>query len=100
MVLIDDGLGNGGNQNSHVFLPCHGRVEVEIFQIKGGKASVGSGNDAVEQNFDGAEVDGWSADFFGAMDEIPSDGKADAFFLCFVWPFGGDEACIGGFPST
>jgi hypothetical protein len=84
MVLIDDGLGNGGNHNSHVFLPCHGRAEVEIFQIECGEASVGSGNDVVEQNFEGAEVGRWSADFVRVMDDIPSNGKADAFFsvLC------------------
>jgi hypothetical protein len=45
---------------------------------------VGSGNDNVEQNFDGAEVSGWSADFVGVMDEISTDGNADAFLLCFV----------------
>jgi hypothetical protein len=33
------------------------------------------------------------------MDEIPIDGKADAFLSCFVWPFGGYKSCIGGFPS-
>jgi hypothetical protein len=82
--LIDDGLGNGGNHNPHVFLLCHGRAEVEIFKIEGGEASVGSGNDAVEQNFDGAEVGGRSADVVEVMYEISSDGKADAFFsvLC------------------
>jgi hypothetical protein len=61
---------------------------------------VGSGNNAVEQNFDGGEVSGWSADFVGVMDEISTDSKAEAFLLCFVWPFGGYKTCIGGFPSV
>jgi hypothetical protein len=43
---------------------------------------VGSGNNAVEQNFDGGEVSGWSADFVGVMDEISTDSKTDAFLLC------------------
>jgi hypothetical protein len=100
MVLIDDGLGNGGNRNLHVFFLGHGRAEVEVFYIEGSDTSMRSGNDAVEQNFDGAEVGGWSADFMGVMDEIPTDGKEDAFLLCFVWPFGGYKACIGGLPSV
>jgi hypothetical protein len=56
--------------------------------VEGGETSARSGNDAVEQNFDGAEVGRWSADFVGVMDEISTDGKADTFLLCFVWPFG------------
>jgi hypothetical protein len=56
IVLGNDGLGNGGDDNTHVFFAGHGRTQVEIFEVEGGEAGARSGNDAVEENFDGAEV--------------------------------------------
>jgi hypothetical protein len=54
--LSSNGLGNRGDGDALVFLARHGSAQVEIFEIEGRKASYMNGNDAVEENFDGAEV--------------------------------------------
>lgn len=44
VVLVDDGLGNGGKWDAHVdvILFVHGGVEVKIFDVDGGEACVAS----------------------------------------------------------
>jgi hypothetical protein len=48
-ILVDDGLRNRGQGNSHVFFAHHGCYKIKVFKIKGGKAGTRGRDDAVEE---------------------------------------------------
>jgi hypothetical protein len=56
IILGNDGLGNRGDCDAHVFFARHGIAQLEIFGIEAENLSAWGGDDAVEENFDCAEV--------------------------------------------
>ena len=85
VVLVENVRGNVLNWNMHVFVLCHGSVEVKILNVDGEKARVGSGNDAVEQTFDDGEISGGSGDIAGVVEFVAADSESHAPFLRLVW---------------
>ena len=49
LVLLDDVIGQHPQRDSHVFVPQHGRSEVEVFEVGSKKFCEGRGEDAVEE---------------------------------------------------
>jgi hypothetical protein len=50
-ILVDDGLRNGGEGNSHFFFAHHGCFEIIFFKIEGGKAGAGVEMTLFRSNF-------------------------------------------------
>jgi hypothetical protein len=90
-VLIDDGLRNGCQGDAHVFFTHHGCSQIKIFKVESDKTGVGSGDDAVQEQFYDGEVSSGGADFVGIMYKVPANGEANALGF---GTFRDDEASI------
>jgi hypothetical protein len=55
-VVCNDILWHVCDPQSHVFIPCHWGVEVEILNVHSHKFCVGGADDAVEEELDGEEI--------------------------------------------
>jgi hypothetical protein len=85
----------------HVFKAFHWSVEVEVFDVNGHETSVGSGKDTVEEEFDGGDVGGGSADFARIFDAVASNGKVDALSFFLVGDdVLGNNTKVGGFAPS
>jgi len=84
VVLLHDDCRDVFDGDSHVFVSCHRRVEIEILDIDRHEFCSWCTNDAVEQAFDGGEVGSGCADFAVVYDAITADGEAYAFGFGFV----------------
>lgn len=96
VVLCEDGLGDQGDWDHHVFVAVHVIVEVEVFEIHGHELGLGCGDDAVEQKFSSGKACGFGADVARVVNEVASDGPADSAWLCFFRAVGDNVAEIGG----
>ena len=83
VVLLKDGLWDQGDREHHVFGTIEVGVQVEILNVHGHKQGVGSGNDAVKDEFGGGKASGFGAGIARVVDEIATDGPSDTLGLGF-----------------
>jgi hypothetical protein len=76
--------GDYGDRDAHVFLFIHWRIQVEILEIACHEAGVRSGDDAVEEKFDGGEVGRLSADIACIFNSIAAKSEADTATVSFL----------------
>ncbi len=51
-VFIDEFFGDVGDLDANIFWLVQGGVEIEVSEIKGGKANIALGEDTVDEEFD------------------------------------------------
>ena len=76
--MFDDAGSESRDRDAHVFGTVHRGVQVEIFDVYCHEFGSWGGDDTVEEAFGGGHAGCWSADFAGIVDEIATDGEADA----------------------
>ena len=57
IILADDVVRDIGNFDPHVFISFHWCVEIEILDVNFHVSVTACGDDAIEENFDGEEVE-------------------------------------------
>ena len=67
---------------------------IEVLEVSSHVACIGRRNGAVNEEFGGGEVGGFSADVIGIINAIAADGPTHAPWVCFFWAHGGDDAQI------
>ena len=82
--MVHDVGGNIFGRDADIFVSRHWGAEVEVFYVNCHKFCVGSGENAVDQDFDGGEVGGWGADVAFVDDTVATHGELDAFGFGFV----------------
>ena len=95
MVLFDDLLWKDADREAHVLVARHRGVEIEVFDIRAHETGVGSGNDAVEEDFGSSHVGGRCADIAGVVDEVAADGEADSVRFGLLRANGGNNSSVG-----
>ena len=76
LIVLHDALGDVLDWYSHVLVPFHGVVQVEIFDVHRHEAGVQGGNDTVEEALDGGgEVRSWCADVAIVFDAVATAVK-------------------------
>jgi hypothetical protein len=53
LVVCYDVLGHVRESQSHIFIPCHWSVEVEVLDVHDHEFFVGCADDAIEEELDG-----------------------------------------------
>jgi hypothetical protein len=96
-IFSHDGLWDDGNGDPHVFILIHGSVQVKILEIASHEAGIRSGDDAVEEKFDGGEVGGLGADVAGIINSIATNGETDAARVILFGAEGSNNAQVGRF---
>ena len=95
IVLLDDVVRDSFERDAHVFIPFHGGIEIEIFDIHGHEFCVESRESTVDEQFDGGELSGLGANAAVVLDAVASSSEADAVWLLFGWLVGCDDADVG-----
>ena len=96
VVLFHDVCRNVFHGNPHVLVFLHLSAEVEVLDIYRHVSSARSGEDAVEMEFDGRRIGGWSGNFAVVDDLVAADGESDAVHVDFVGLEGGDNTKVSG----
>ena len=82
VVLGNDVVGQHPNGDAHIFVTCHWRSQVKIFEVGGEEHAIFGGEDAVDQQFGSGEVGGLGADVERIIDLVAADGPTNAMWLC------------------
>jgi hypothetical protein len=87
LVLLHDAGRNDFAGDSHMLVLVHGSLQVEVYDVDRHELFIRSGQDAVEEALG-----------CGDVDDVPDNGKADAFGFCFLRSCFGSDAVrrIGG----
>ena len=94
VVLVDDGLWDEFDRDTHVFGSCHEGVEVEVGDVKCGITCFCGGDGAIEVTFDGWHVDGWCAGGASVIVIVVGDGETNAVHFSLKWFERGDDADV------
>ncbi len=73
-VLLYDFVGNDAEGKSHVFVPLHWRVEVEILNVGDHEAGVRGGDRTVEEALGRGKLGGRCADCTGVIEAVAANG--------------------------
>jgi hypothetical protein len=73
-VLLYESVGNDAEGKSHVFVPFHWHVEVEILNVGDHGASVRGGDCTVEEAFGRGKLGGRCADCDGVIEAVAANG--------------------------
>jgi hypothetical protein len=95
-VLNNDGVGDGGDVDVHIFPDSHWRPEVEVFEIKNGKVTISGGDGAVENHLGSGHFGSGRACFARIVDQVPTHSEAHTFDLSVVRAIGCYKTCVGG----
>ena len=84
IILVDDVVGDIGNFDPHEFISFHWHVEIEIFDVDCHVSGTACGDDAIEDNFDGKEVDRGCAIVEERTDSISAYGESSSIWILIV----------------
>ena len=76
IIFLDDVFGDVGNFDSHVFETIHQSHQVKILDVNRHVSCARIGNDTIEENLNGEEIDCGSAAIDEGMDFISSHDEA------------------------
>ena len=83
LVEIHDGIGDDASGNAHVFKALHRCVEVKVLEIPGHEASIGGGDDTVEEAFDSGEVGGFRGYSTRVVNTVTPAGESNTSWVVF-----------------
>ncbi len=81
-VFIDYILGKQFQLHSETFILAHWCYEIKIYEVDGHEFGVGSGDDAVQHQFDSQEIRGGGAAVVRIIDQVSSHS-----YSCSIWVF-------------
>jgi hypothetical protein len=97
--VVDDGLGQHGDWDTHVFVACHWRAKIKVFEVASHELSIGIRNDTVEQQFVGNDVGSFCCHVAREINAITADSPADTTGVFFFGMKGRHDAEISGLAS-
>ena len=83
VLLFDQVVREVCKFQSHVFVPFHWSIEVEIFDVCCHVAGLFDGDGAVEMQLDGEQVDGGCAAVAGESDPVASNCQSHPVLVVF-----------------
>jgi hypothetical protein len=95
-VLSNDGFGDGGNVDAHIFSDLYWRPKVDVFKIENGKATIPGGGGAVEKRLYSGHYSGGRSYFAQIVDQVPAHREAHTVDLSFARALECYKSCVGG----
>lgn len=90
VVLVKNGLGDEGYWDHHVLWAGEDGVQVEVLDVHAHEHGVGSGDNAVENEFGCGETSRLGTDISWVVDEVATNSPADPAWLSFLGSVGND----------
>ena len=99
LVEIHDGIGDDASGNAHVFKVLHRCVEVKVLEVPGHEASIGGGDDTVEEAFDSGEVGSFRGDSTRVVNTVTPAGELNTSRVVFFRTESTDNTEVSGFAA-
>ena len=93
-VLLYKVLWEVAEFQSHVFIAGHRGVQIEIFNVNCHKFCTRCGDDTVQQEFNGEEIDCRRATVAGVVNPVATDGEASLVWIVLFGPVVHDHTPI------
>ena len=94
VLLFDYVVGRVCKLETHVVVPFHWGIEVEVLDIYCHVADLFGGDGAVEMQLDGEQVDGGCAAVAGVVDPVSANCQSCPVGVLFGWPVAHHDASI------
>ena len=100
-IVVDDYIvGDVVEFEAHELTSCHRGVQIEILYIYRHESCVECGDDAVEEKFDGEEVDRGCAAVSWIVHAVAAHGEPAAVRVRFFWSVVDNDEAVGDIASA
>lgn len=99
IVLVNDWLWDDRDVDTHVFVTCHGIVEVEILDVHAHEFGIRGADDTVEEDLGCGDAGCFGADVMGVVNEVAANSVANAPWVSFEGSVRCHNSEVSGFAT-